>query len=172
MVLISSCVSASSKPPDQNTNADVPAFVRNPPLQEEEVFGIGGAKTNSVTKSLAAAEQRARQSLTVQLNANVHTMIINYAGARGIPGTKFAEHIEELLTAALLNESIPMKRVKTGDDTFWVLIIYKKTDAAEKVAAIIEREASRYPDFKSMGALKLMEAQLDRIATKPELIDR
>jgi hypothetical protein len=65
-----------------------------------------------------------------------------------------------------------MKRVKTADDTFWVLIMYKKTDAAEKVSAIVEREAFRYPDFKSMDALKLMEEQLGRITTQPELIDR
>jgi hypothetical protein len=76
-VLAGGCISASSKSPDQKTNADIPDFVRNTPVQEDEVFGIGSAKNSSVSSSLAVAEQRARQSLTVQLNANVHTIIIN-----------------------------------------------------------------------------------------------
>jgi hypothetical protein len=154
--------------------SDLPDFVLNPPLQEDAIFGIGSANMSSDNQSITMAESRARQSLAFQLNANVQAMITDYFREAGTTNNttslEFAEGVGRQLTQAKLNGAAPVKRARTDDGTFYVLISYKKADAAKAVAGIIENEASRYAEFKAMDALKMMDEQLARINTVPEVV--
>jgi hypothetical protein len=156
--------------------AELPDFVMNPPVQEDAIFGIGSAKLSTINQSITMAEARARQSLAFQLNANVQAMITDYTRSAGTENSmaslEFAESIGRQLTQTTLNGAVPVKREQAKDGTFWVLFSYSKADAAKTAAGIIENEASKYAEFKAMEALKLMDQQLERISTKPEVVNQ
>jgi hypothetical protein len=98
-------------------------------------------------------------------------MITNHARSmRTKCGTEFAETIKKQLLPAKLSGIEAVKRVGTSNGTCWILVAYKKTEAAKMVADIITREASEYPEFTTMDALTLMNQQLGAITTKPEVI--
>jgi hypothetical protein len=155
---------------------NVPDFVLNPPVQEDAIFGIGSAKLSSVNQALIIAEERARQSLAFQLNANVQAMIIDYTQAaqteRAPTSREFAETVGRQVSHITLNGAVPVRRQRTPDGTFWVLVSYRKADAAKILAGIIEQEASRYTEFKALDAQKMMTQQLMRITTKPEVVNQ
>jgi hypothetical protein len=171
---MTSCASSPRTVPAPDPN--VPDFVYNPPVQEDAIFGIGSAKLSSINQALIIAEDRARQSLAFQLNANVQAMITDYTRAAGMDRTpaslEFAETIGRQLTQTTLSGAVPVRRQKTSDGTIWVLISYKKAEATKIAAGIIEHEASRYAEFKALDAQKLMERQLTRIHTKPQVVNQ
>jgi hypothetical protein len=173
-VSISGCKSSPAAANSGTAPANIPEWVVNPPLQEDSIFGIGSAKLSSDQRGMEMAEARARQSLAFQLNTNVQAMITDYARDAGTTNNtatlELAETVGRQLTQTTLVGATPSKREKTPDGTWWVMIDYKKTDASRAVAGIIDNEAARYSEFKAMEALKLMDAQLDKINTKPEVV--
>ncbi|MDR1957318.1 MAG: hypothetical protein LBQ30_10765 [Treponema sp.] len=172
--LMGACASAPR--PNQATDLNLPDFVRNPPVQEDMLFGIGSATDAFVNQALIIAEARARQSLAFQLNAHVQAMITDYTRTAGTEHTaaslEFAETVGRHLTQTTLQGAVPVRRQKTPDKTFWVLVAYSKADAAKFAAKIIAEEASQYAEFKAMDALSLLDRQLQRINTKPEVVNQ
>jgi hypothetical protein len=172
--LFPGCASSPKAAPVPDPN--LPDFVLHPPVQEDRIFGIGSAKVSSVNQGLIIAEERARQSLAFQLNANVQAMIIDYI--RGVKAGQtpaslaFAETIGRQVSQMTLSGAVPVRRQKTLDGTFWVLVSYRKAEAATILAGIIEREASRYAEFKALDAHKMMDQQLMRITTKPQVVNQ
>ena len=172
--LMTSCASfpQAASVPDPN----VPDFVLNPPVQEDAIFGIGSARLSSINQALIIAEERARQSLAFQLQANVQAMLIDYTRAAKMERTptslEFAETIGRQVSTITLSGALPVRRQRTPDGTFWVLVSYRKADAAKILAGIIEQEASRYAEFKALDAHKMMDQQLMRISTKPEVVNQ
>jgi hypothetical protein len=174
VALMTGCASfpKSTSVPDPN----IPDFVLNPPVQEDAIFGIGSARLSSINQALIIAEERARQSLAFQLQANVQAMIVDYTRAAKIERTptslEFAETIGRQVSTITLSGALPVRRQRTPDGTFWVLVSYRKADAAKILAGIIEQEASRYAEFKALDAHKMMDQQLMRISTKPEVVNQ
>jgi hypothetical protein len=162
----------ASKPRSGGSN--LPDWVINPPEQTGMLYGIGSAKLSSEQQSITMADSRARQSVAFQLRTNVQAMITDYARESGTQNNSAALQFAEVVGRQLVNLELsgakPVKREKMKDGTFWVLISYDKTAAAQTAAGIIENEASRYAEFKAMEALRLMDQQLSRTDTKPEPI--
>jgi hypothetical protein len=159
----------------QASNPKLPSFVLNPPDQEDVIYGIGTAKMNTRDMSLSMAEARARQSLAFQLNSNIQAMITDYAREAGnvnkSVSLQFAEQVGRQITNTKLQGTSPVKREQTSDGSFWVLVGVRKADAVKATANIIENEASRYAEFKAMDALDRMETQLDKLNTKPQVVN-
>ncbi|MDR2159725.1 MAG: LPP20 family lipoprotein [Treponema sp.] len=159
-------------------NPNLPDFVLNPPVQEDAIFGIGSAKLSNLNQSMSMAEARARQSLAFQLNANVKAMITDYARDAGTADSttalQLSEQIGRQLTQTTLAGAMPVKREQTPDGTWWVLVSYSKSAVtkatSDAMKGIVDNEAARYAEFKAMDALKLMDAQLDKMDTKPEIV--
>ncbi|MDR2394975.1 MAG: hypothetical protein LBD93_12595 [Treponema sp.] len=176
LVLAALITGCTSTPKTAVPNPNVPDFVLNPPVQEDHIFGIGSAKLPSVNQALITAEERARQSLVFQLYANVQAMITDYTRSMSMEhapaSQEFAETIGRQVTHMTLSAAVPVRRQKTPDGTFWVLIAYSKADAAHILAGIIEHEAARYGEFKALDALKMMDQQLMRSRTKPEVVNQ
>ncbi|MDR2398575.1 MAG: hypothetical protein LBD74_07460 [Spirochaetaceae bacterium] len=168
------CVSSPKRGP--GVQKDLPDFVMNPPTQEDALFGIGTARLSTVNQSMQMADARARQALAFQLNTNVQAMITDYARDAGTAQSQahleLAEIVGRQLTQVTLSGATVIKRVQTNDGSFWTLMSYSKADAARAAADIIDNEASRYAEFKTMEALKMMDQQLDRLNTKPEVVDQ
>jgi hypothetical protein len=167
VLLVSGC---ASKP--QSGGSDMPAFVLNPPAQEDALFGVGSAKQNTEQLTMDTADARARQSLGSQLSTNVQAMITDYAREAGTQDNKAALEFVEVVGRQLVNVDLRgarvVKREKMKDGTYWTLVSYSKADAAQIAATVLESESSRYSEFKAAEALKLMEQQLSKTTTKPE----
>jgi hypothetical protein len=156
---------------------EVPEWVLNPPAQTGDViYGIGSAKLSSTNQSMTFAAARARQSLAFQISTNVQAMLTDYARDAGTTNDttalQLSEQVGRQLTDTKLVGATPVKQEQTKDGTWWALISYNKNEAAKLAADVIDNEAARYAEFKSMEALKLMDQQLDRISTKPSVVDK
>jgi hypothetical protein len=68
--------------------------------------------------------------------------------------------VSRQLTSAQLTGATPIKRWKAADGTWWFLVQYSKAEAAKATADIINTEAARYAEFKTMDALRMMDAEL------------
>jgi hypothetical protein len=171
--LVLAASGCGSSPPASNPK--LPSFVLNPPDQEDVIYGIGTAKMETTTMSLSMAEARARQALAFQLNSNVQAMITDYAREAGTANKsvslQFAEQVGRQITNTKLQGTSAVKREQTSDGSYWVMMGLRKADAAKAAANIIENEASRYAEFKAMDALERMEAQLDNLNTKPQVVN-
>jgi hypothetical protein len=171
VILVMGCASKPDSSYAGSENPNVPEFVLNPPTAEDAIFGTGSAKLSSTNLSIAAAEARARQSLAFTLQSHVQAMIVDYARDAGNEGNKasleLVETVGRQLTDATLTGATVVKREQTPDGAFWVLMSYKKSDAARTAAAIIDSEAARYAEFKAMEALKMMDTQLSKSTIPP-----
>ncbi|MDR2102325.1 MAG: hypothetical protein LBP43_07115, partial [Treponema sp.] len=107
-----------------------------------------------------------------QLSVEVQGMITDYARDAGTINDQtslaLSETVARQVTQATLSGVSPVKRWKSPNGTWWFQLQIKKTDAAQTVADIIDNEAARYAEFKTMEALKLMDAQLAKKNGKPE----
>ncbi|MDR2842584.1 MAG: LPP20 family lipoprotein [Spirochaetaceae bacterium] len=155
--------------------SNLPDFVTNPPDYEDAILGIGSANLSSDQQARQMAESRARQDIAFQLSTQVKAMITDYAREAGAKNDKasleLAETIGRQLTNVTLKDTKVLKREKTRDGTWYVLMSYKKSSAAQAAAdatkGVIDNEASRYAEFKAMEATKLMDERLEKADMKP-----
>jgi hypothetical protein len=169
--LVMGCASKPDPAPGGSGNPNIPEFVLNPPTAEDAIFGTGSAKLSNANLSITAAEARARQSLAFTLQAHVQAMIVDYARNAGNEGNMASIELVEIvgrqLTDATLTGAAVVKREQTQDGAFWVLMSYKKADAARVAASVIDSEAARYAEFKALEALKMMDTQLSKSTIPP-----
>jgi hypothetical protein len=157
--------------PDTRVNdPNVPEWLNDFP-PEDVLWGIGSAKQSTDNMSMTMAEARARQNIANQLSVEVQGMITDYARDAGTINNQtslaLAESVSRQVTDATLTGVTPIKRWKAPNDTWWYLLQLSKTDAARTASDIIDSEAARYSEFKSMEALKLMDVQLAKKNDKP-----
>jgi glucan-binding YG repeat protein len=167
-LLIMGC---KSVPPDTRVDdPNVPEWLNDFP-PEDVLWGIGSARQSSDSMSMTMAEARARQNIANQLNVEVQGMITDYARDAGSINNQaslaLAETVGRQITQATLSGVTPLKRWKSPNGTWWYQLQLKKSDAALAAADIIDSEAARYAEFKTMEALKLMDAQLAKKNDKP-----
>jgi hypothetical protein len=138
---------------------------------DDVLWGIGVAKQSSENMSMTMAESRARQNIAFQLSTEVEAMITDYARDAGTindqASLQLAETVGRQITQTTLSGVSPVKRWKANDGTWWYLVQLKKSDAARIASDIIDNEAARYAEFKTMEALKMMDAQLAKKNDKP-----
>jgi hypothetical protein len=160
-VLAMGCKSA---PPDTRvSDPNVPEWLNDFP-PEDVLWGIGSAKQSTDNMSLTLAEARARQNIANQLSVEVQGMITDYARDAGTINNQtslaLAETVSRQVTQATLTGVTPITRWRAPNGTWWFRVQLKKADAAQAAAGIIDSEAARYAEFKTMEALRLMDAQL------------
>jgi hypothetical protein len=160
----------------QSFDPNLPDFVMNPPLQDDVLFGVGSARLSSTNQSMTFAEARARQSLASQISINVQAMLTDYSrdagGLNDKAALELAENVGRQIIDTTLTGAVPVKREKTPDGNFWVMVQMRKSEASRIAADIIDTEAARYAEFKAMEALKMMDAQLNKTTTRPEIVSQ
>jgi hypothetical protein len=167
-VLAAGC---KSTPPDTRvSDPDVPAWLNEFP-PEDVLWGIGTAKQSTENMSMTMAEARARQNIANQLSVEVQGMITDYARDAGTINDQtslaLAETVSRQVTQTTLTGASPITKWRSPGGTWWFRVQLKKSDAARAAADIIDSEAARYAEFKSMEALKLMDAQLAKKNDRP-----
>jgi hypothetical protein len=167
-VLAAGC---KSVPPDTRvSDPNIPEWLNDFP-PEDVLWGIGSAKQSTDNMSLTMAEARARQNVANQLNVEAQGMITDYARDAGTINDQtslaLAETVSRQVTQATLTGVTPITRWRAPNGTWWFRVQLKKSDAAQAVAEIIDNEAARYAEFKTMEALKLMDDQLAKKNDRP-----
>jgi hypothetical protein len=151
-----SCSSAGKDP-------NVPKWLTDAP-PEGVIWGIGTAKLSLDQLSEATAEARARTSIVRQLNANVEIMISDYMQEAGLVGDQtaisFQEEVSRQVNSLQLNGARTVKQWKAPDDTWWILVEYKITDAKAAISAVLTDETVLFAEFKLEEALRRLDAQL------------
>ena len=164
--VLSAAGSASSPP----ANANAPAWINDLP-PDDVLWGIGSAKQSTEDFSMTMAETRGIQSISRQLLTVAQGMITDYARDAGAAGSQasiqFQEGVAVQLTNAKLNGATPIKRWKAPDGTWWYLVQFGKSSAAQAAGTIIDNEAARYAEFKALEATKEMDARLEKFNEKP-----
>jgi hypothetical protein len=160
-----------STPPDTRVDdPNVPEWLNDFP-PEDVLWGIGTAKQSTDNMSMTMAEARARQNIANQLSVEVQGMITDYARDAGTINNQtslaLAETVGRQITEAKLTGVTPITRWRSPNGAWWYRVQLKKADAAQAAADIIDSEAARYSEFKTMEALKLMDAQLAKKNDKP-----
>ena len=155
-------------------NPDIPDWYLNPPEDPGYIYGIGTAKMQNMDRSRRAAEHRARNSLTFQLNAYVKAMEVDYGKEAGTTNnmavTELFENIDRQLAAAALSGANVSKRFVAPDGTQYALIAYPRNSAKEAVKGVIENAASKVATFQKDIALKDMDKAFAEIS-KPQPVD-
>ncbi|MDR2803700.1 MAG: LPP20 family lipoprotein [Treponema sp.] len=149
--------------------AELPDFVKNEPVSDTEIYGIGSAKLKNQDLARRAAETRARRSIANNLSIQVQGMVSDYSREAGTlendASLQFVEDVGREITNAKLNGVKIVRREQTKDGTWWVLASYSKSNAKDELTNVIENEAPRYAEFKAQEALKMLDAQLDKQQT-------
>jgi hypothetical protein len=170
------CASAPAAPPPEAAspapaaNVNVPEWSNELP-PEDALWGIGIAKLSNENLAMSMAEARGRQSISYQLITVTRGMISDYARNAGSDNNQasaqFAEQVARQLTMADLAGATPIKRWKSPDGTWWYLVQYAKSAAAQMTAGIVNNEAAQYAEFKNMEAQRMMDTELSKINEKP-----
>jgi len=160
--------------PASQADPNIPDFYLNPPQDPDYIFGVGSAKMQSTPRSQQAAEHRARNSLTFQLNAYVKAMQEDYGKEAGTTNnmavTEVFLTIDRQLAAASLQGATVAKRFIGKDGTHWALVSYPKDSAKKEARGVIENAASRAATIQKDAALKAMDAAFEQMS-KPQLVD-
>jgi len=172
MIIVAACGSSGSS----GTTSNNPNF---PPWLDEKtpddvMWGVGAARQSSDSFSMASAENRARVSIARQLDTRVRAMFTDYNRNAGTAGaqanTSLQENVSRSLTNAQLSGSFVNGRWRAPDGTWWIRVEYKKSDARNMMAGIIENESARYAEFKASEALKMMDSQLAAMQNQTPIV--
>jgi hypothetical protein len=155
-------------------NPDIPDWYLNPPEDPDYFYGIGTAKMQNMDRSRRAAENRARTSLSFQLNTYVKAMEVDYGKEAGTTNnmatTELFENISRQLTIATLSGASVSKRFVASDGTQYALIAYPKNSAKDTVKGVVENAASKAATIQKDIALKAMDKAFDEISA-PQPVD-
>jgi len=160
--------------PVNKANPDIPDWYLNPPEDPDYIYGIGTAKMQNMDRSRRAAENRARTSLSFQLNTYVKAMEVDYGKEAGttndMASTELFENVSRQLTAVALSGASVSKRFVASDGTQYALIAYPKNSAKNTVKGVVENAASRAATVQKDLALKSMDKAFAEILS-PQPVD-
>lgn len=162
-----------SDPSNLELDPNIPDFIANPPVSDNYIFGVGNARfaNNNSNEAMRRAEHLATVNLASKIDTAIEAMVIDYTRIAGTEinqttALSFYESVSRQLTDVHLIGVEVVKRERTKDGTWWVLVQMSKENAAQSgyraVNEVLESEASRYAEFKAMEALKMLDAQLGR----------
>jgi hypothetical protein len=157
-LLVIGCVSdpAPAAAPAPVADPDIPAFVLNPPIAEDAIYGVGAAKMQTTQASLTMAENRARVSLAQQINTRVQNMITDYmSGSEGSSQAmaNFQESISRSLADANLSGAQVVQRQQTKDGTWWVLVSIPTSVAKQQAIAKVGENPNRALAQQALGEM-------------------
>jgi len=173
LVLVLACfvIGCASKP--------APAPVTTPPWlndmpPEDVIWGIGIARQASAQMSMTTAEARGRVAVARLLDTKIQAMFIDYTQNAGPEGgqasTSLQQNVSRDVTNVNLSGARPVQRWQAPDGTWWYLVEYKKSDAKNAVASILNNQEAAFAEFKAQQALDMLDKQL-AINEKPVRVD-
>jgi murein DD-endopeptidase MepM/ murein hydrolase activator NlpD len=162
IAILMACASAASS---GGGGSNLPDFILNPPDNEDVIYGVGVAKMANDSMGMTISENRARVSISQQIDSRVRNMIDDYqaqAGDSDNPSDAegFQRSVSRTLSQTKLSGTKVVKRDKV-DGTWYTLVSLGKADAAKLAGEVINKEKINYAEFKNWEAQRELEANLD-----------
>ncbi|MDR2784929.1 MAG: LPP20 family lipoprotein [Treponema sp.] len=153
-----------SSPAASGGGSNLPDFILNPPDNEDVIYGVGIAKMANDNMGMTISENRARVSISQQIDSRVKNMIDDYqaqAGDSDNPADTegFQQSVSRTLSRTTLSGTKIVKRDKV-DGTWYALVSLSKSDAARQAAAFIDKEKLNYAKFQNWNAQRDLDAAL------------
>ena len=166
--LFSACASAPA-------GGSRPDWVLNPPEDADTIYGIGAMTSANESVGWKAAENRARASISYQLDALVEGMQTDYQtqiGAADITEVQEVfEDINRQLTSNAIGGAKIVKRGVAGKDTYYALASYSTAAIKTDVQNQLEAAALKGVKVNSQAALESLDANLAK-KSKPVIVDK
>lgn len=145
---------------------DLPDFLLNPPVYEDQVVGIGIAKMSNLNMSRTTATMRARADIAYQMSSRVESMLTDYFQEAGsgddTQSITFVESISKQITEFELKGAKSADFYLAEDGTVYQLVLYPKGDLISEVNNLFERnETAAFAEFKADEALRRLDANLE-----------
>jgi hypothetical protein len=165
-------VSCGGAPAAQQQDPNTPPWLNDSP-PEDALWGIGSARMSSDQMTRETAAVRARTSVARQISSKVDAMFTDYMRYAGTVDSQtalsFQEDVSRQITSIELTGARPKQQWKAQDGTWWCLVEYKIDDARTALAPMFTSEESRYAEFKTDEALRMLDDQLAK-REKPILV--
>jgi|GEM_PF-948406 len=165
-------LTCSSTKTTENSTAQVsaPAWVDELP-PSDVYWGIGFAKLQNEGLARDTATARARSDVAAQLGVLVQGMLTDYARESGTLNNSASIQSIERIGRDIIDMNLagatPNARTRMNDGTWWVRVSISKANLQRHVNDIFQTEASRYADFKSQEAQKMLDTQLKQSHSRP-----
>jgi uncharacterized protein YcfL len=158
LIMMVGCASAPARP------ANAPDWINEMP-PEDVIWGIGIARQSSPAMSMTTAEARARVAIARQLNTRVQAMFTDYNLDAGNVGSQASTSMQEDVSRQVTNIDVsgarPIRRWQAPDgETWWFLVEYRKSDARNAMASILNNQEAQFAQFRAQQALNMLDAQL------------
>ena len=152
------------------TQATAPSWVDELP-PSDMYWGIGFAKLQNEGLARDTATARARSNVAAQLGVLVQGMLTDYARESGTLNNSASiqsiERIGREIIDMNLTGATPNAQTRMNDGTWWGRVGISKANLQRELNDIFQTEASRYADFKSQEAQRMLDAQLKQAQSRP-----
>ncbi|MBN2658200.1 MAG: hypothetical protein JXR86_14165 [Spirochaetales bacterium] len=167
-LLITSCATtAYNNAPvaEEMDMRDVPEWLINPPMYEDQIVGIGIAKMSNLNMSRNTAAVRARTDIAFQMSSRVESMLTDYyqeAGTESTQAIQFVESITKQIAEYDLKMAQNADFYLAKDGTVYQMVLYPKGNLMSEINNLFERnEEAAFAEFKADEALRRLEANID-----------
>jgi hypothetical protein len=159
-------MACGSSPAASGGGSNLPDFILNPPDNEDVIYGVGIAKMANDSMGMSISENRARVSISQQIDSRVKNMIDDYQAQAGDSDNAsdaegFQRSVSRTLSQTKLSGTKVVKRDKI-DGTWYALVSLSKSDAAKLASEVINKEKINYAEFKNWEAQRELEANLNK----------
>jgi hypothetical protein len=134
-------------------------------------WGIGLAKLQNDSLAMQTATSRARRDVAAQISIQVQGMLTDYARESGLADSSRSIQSIENIGRDLINLNLsgasPNARERAQDGTWWVRVEISKDNVKKDVNSIINHEMAAFAEFEAERAIRLLDAQLDKLQSRP-----
>ncbi|MFP4010598.1 MAG: LPP20 family lipoprotein [Spirochaetaceae bacterium] len=173
VLLISSCAGDAEDEQDDTPAAreGAPSWYLNPPVAEDQIYGVGSARMSALDTSRKMALSRAREDIAFQMNATIEAAVIDYAQEAGMDDNNqvisFVENVSRQITDTTLQGARTDQVAQAPDSTIYALVSYPKNGFVDAATEAFQRnEDAAFAEFKAEQALDYLDRQVENNPTR------
>ena len=157
--------------PGRQQRAELPYWYLNPPVADEQIYGVGMADMANLSTGRTAAIARARDDIARQVSVTVESSLTDYAqeagAGRGRDVLQFVETVSRQITSVTLEGSRAEEVVVADDGTVYALVVLSTAMLREAASAeFVRNEGAAFADFKAGEAVATLDRQLAENPTR------
>ncbi len=157
--------------PGRQQRAELPYWYLNPPVADEQIYGVGMADMANLSTGRTAAIARARDDIARQVSVTVESSLTDYAqeagAGRGPDVLQFVETVSRQITSVTLEGSRAEEEVVADDGTVYALVVLSTAMLREAASAeFVRNEGVAFADFKAGEAVATLDRQLAENPTR------
>ena len=164
LVCVAAALAACASP-GRRQLAELPEWYLNPPVADEQIYGVGMADMANLSTGRNVAISRARDDIARQISVTVESSLTDYAqeagAGRGRDVVQFVETISRQITSVTLEGSRAEEVVVADDGTVYALVTLPTALLREAANREFTRnEGAAFAEFKAGEAVAALDRAL------------